>query len=146
MRALNNRDIATGTISTTDNQNYSSTGTSSTWQYQNDVPDSPAPTCYVRALLASCTDDQIMAVVNGTALVRDWIVIDENTTTLWNGSAITSNGTTSGNPASSLSTDAGGAGATASTTSSLTGIGSGLGVRFGTLALAPAMAVAMLLQ
>lgn len=130
MRALNNRDIATGTISTTDNQNYSSTGTSSTWQYQNDVPDSPAPTCYVRALLATCTDDQIMAVVNGTALVRDWIVVDNNTATLWNGSAIASSYSSrvDGGGLGGQSTDASGGGATPSTTSTSTGTGSGLDV------------------
>jgi hypothetical protein len=118
MRALNNRDIATGTISTTDNQNYSSTGTSSIWQYQNNVPDSPAPTCYVRALLASCTDDQILAVVNRTALVRDWIVVDENTAALWNDSGIAGNGPSSGDSGGlgGRSTGASGGGATPSTT------------------------------
>jgi hypothetical protein len=94
MRAMTNKDIATGNVSTTENQTYSSTGTSSTWQIKNDVPDSPAPTCYVRALRSSCTDDQIAAVVNGTALVHNWIVIDNNTAALDNGT--TGNGTSSG--------------------------------------------------
>jgi hypothetical protein len=159
MRALSNRDIATGTISTTGDQTYSSTGTSSTWQYKNDIPDSPAPTCYVRALLASCTEDQIMAVVNGTALVRDWIVIDNNTATLSNSSSISSYGNTFEDRASSLRSifdggrlgdggiDAiGGGGTLLSRTAGLTGKGSELDVRLGPLASVLAIGVAILLH
>jgi hypothetical protein len=78
MRALTNKDIATGRVSTTDNKDYSTTGPSSTWQIKNEVPDSPVPTCYVRAFASSCTPEQQKAVLNGTALVKDWVVIDTN--------------------------------------------------------------------
>ena len=85
MRAMTNKDIATGTVSTADNETYSTTGPPSIFQIKNDVPDPPAPTCYVRALRSSCTEDQKAAVLNGTALVRDWIVIDNNTVALGDG-------------------------------------------------------------
>ncbi len=101
VRSLTNRDIATGTISTTDNETYSTTGTSSFWRIKNENPEALAPTCYVRALLTSCTEDQMAAVVNGTALVRNCILIDDNTAALSNDAA--SNETFSGDRPSSPS-------------------------------------------
>ncbi|KAI9832790.1 MAG: hypothetical protein M1819_004010 [Sarea resinae] len=89
-RALFNKNIATGNISTATNGNYSTTGPSSTWQIKNTVPDSPAPTCYTLALDGACTDDQVESVINGTALIHDWVVIDNNTTGLFNLSNTTS--------------------------------------------------------
>lgn len=160
MRAMTNRDIATGTVSTTDNQTYSSKGTPSTWQYKNEVPDSPAPTCYVRALLATCTEDQVGAVLNGTALVHNWIVVDNNTATLSNGTVSngtsSSNGTTSGDrpstPSSSASsgTPSGsskGSSAGGSTPSNVSSTGEGftLEVQYSSIALVLAIAVALVL-
>lgn len=153
MRALTNRDIATGTISTTDNETYSSTGTSSTWQFKNTVPDSPAPTCYVRALLSTCTDDQVAAVVNGTALIHDWIVIDNNTATLTNGTAgnSSSSGDRPSTPSSSASSgipggsSTGTSGATASPSTTSTSEGLELGVQLSSVALVLAIAIAVML-
>lgn len=146
MRALTNRDIATGTISTADNETYSTSGTPSTWQIKNEAPEPPAPTCYVRALLASCTEDQIVAVLNGTALVRNWIVIDDNTAALSNNTA--SNGTSSGDlprsPGGS-STGISSGGAAQSTSATSTGDGFELEVHISTMALVLAIAVAVIL-
>ncbi|KAL4788087.1 Alpha/Beta hydrolase protein [Aspergillus varians] len=77
-RAMFNRDLATGKISTVKNSTYTTKGPSSTFNVTNTVPDSPEPTCYILSLLAYCTDDQIESVVNGTALIKDYIVVDEN--------------------------------------------------------------------
>jgi Serine carboxypeptidase len=150
MRAMTNRDIATGNVSTTDDPNYSTTGTSSTWQIKNEVPDSPAPTCYVRALRASCTDDQIESVLNGTALIQDWIVVDNNTSTLADGT--TGDGTSSGDrpsgsagseSPSSSSTGTSNGGATPSTTA--TGEGVELEIQLSSMALIFAIAIAVVL-
>jgi len=84
-RAIFNTDIATGKISTLNKANYSTEGPSTTFQIKNAVPESPAPTCYVLAFQSTCTNDQQAAVLNGTALVHDYIVIDENTTSLFPG-------------------------------------------------------------
>jgi Serine carboxypeptidase len=150
MRAMTNRDIATGNVSTTEIPTYSTTGTSSTWQIKNEVPDPPAPTCYVRALRTSCTDDQIESVLNGTALIQDWIVIDNNTSTLTDGTA--SNGTSSGDrPSGSAgngspsgsSTGTSNGGATPSTTS--TGEGVELEIQISYVALIFTIAVVVVL-
>ncbi|KAL2003970.1 hypothetical protein VTN02DRAFT_1266 [Thermoascus thermophilus] len=83
-RALFNLDIATGQVNTADEEDYTSEGPSSTWDIKNEVPDSPAPTCYVLSMTATCTEEQIQSVLNGTAVVRDYIVVDNNTAHLWN--------------------------------------------------------------
>ncbi|PTU24790.1 hypothetical protein P175DRAFT_049770 [Aspergillus ochraceoroseus IBT 24754] len=78
-RALFNRDIATGRVSTIQHRTYSSKGPSSTWNITNLVPDSPDPTCYILSLRSSCTDEQTQSVVNGTATIKDYIVVDGDT-------------------------------------------------------------------
>ncbi|KAE8354292.1 Alpha/Beta hydrolase protein [Aspergillus coremiiformis] len=77
-RALFNKDIATGKVSTAKNSTYSTHGPSSTWNVTNTVPDSPAPTCYILELQSSCTKDQIASVVDGTAVIKNYIVVDES--------------------------------------------------------------------
>lgn len=75
-RAMFNRDISTGKVPTANNDTYSTQGPSSSWSVKNEVPDSPAPTCYILSLASSCTKEQAKAVLNGSALVRDYIVVE----------------------------------------------------------------------
>ncbi|KAL4768318.1 Alpha/Beta hydrolase protein [Aspergillus nidulans var. acristatus] len=77
-RAMFNRDIATGKISTAKNSTYSTKGPSSTWNVTNTVPDSPEPTCYILSLSSYCTEEQTQSVANGTALIKDYIVVEES--------------------------------------------------------------------
>ncbi|KAJ5177009.1 Carboxypeptidase S1 [Penicillium canariense] len=75
-RALFNRDLATGKIDTARNASYSTTGPASTWHIKNQVPESPEPLCYILALEATCTEDQIASVVNGTAVIKDYVLVE----------------------------------------------------------------------
>ncbi|KNG80423.1 carboxypeptidase S1 [Aspergillus nomiae NRRL 13137] len=75
-RALFNKDIATGKVSTAKNSTYSTHGPSTTWNVTNTVPDSPAPTCYILELGSTCTEEQTASVVNGTAVIKNYIVVD----------------------------------------------------------------------
>ncbi|KAJ5381249.1 Carboxypeptidase S1 [Penicillium cataractarum] len=75
-RALFNRDLATGKVDTAKNRSYSTKGPASTWQFKNQVPESPAPECYILALEATCTEDQIASVVNGTAVIKDYVLVE----------------------------------------------------------------------
>jgi uncharacterized membrane protein YgcG len=153
MRALTNRDIATGNQSTTANTTYSTTGSPTTFQIKNDVPDSPAPTCYVRAFASSCTDEQQAAVLNGTALVHNWIVVDANTTSLVNstsGNSTSSGGRpgSSGNPASSSGSTGAGTGTSsggAASSTAASGDGVEMEVQLSFIALILAIAVAVVL-
>ena len=72
MRTLLNKDIATGSVNLTDD--YSTTGPSSTWHILSDVLPPPEPECYIRNQL-TCSKEQWEAVRNGTAIVKDWIVV-----------------------------------------------------------------------
>ncbi|GKZ30320.1 hypothetical protein AbraIFM66950_008742 [Aspergillus brasiliensis] len=76
-RAQFNWDIATGRVSTVENQDYGTEGPSSTWHIKNEVPESPEPTCYLLAMDSTCTDEQRERVVSGKAVVRDWVVVDD---------------------------------------------------------------------
>lgn len=84
-RAIFGLDIATGKINTESTPGYSSTGSPTTFQVKNDVPPSPAPTCYILAAFATCTDDAFNSVLNGSALIHDYIVIDRNSSALFPG-------------------------------------------------------------
>lgn len=84
MRALFNKDIATGTIDVTaaDGTLYSSTGPADTWAIKNQVPDQPLQFCYVLDP-STCTEDQSEMVANGTGEIRDFILVDRNSTELF---------------------------------------------------------------
>ncbi|KAI1338149.1 carboxypeptidase C [Xylariaceae sp. FL0016] len=72
-RATFNRDIATGSMPLTDD--YATMGPRDTWEVKNKVPVSPRPRCYVLKP-ETCTPDAWESVLNGTAVVRDWFVMD----------------------------------------------------------------------
>lgn len=79
---MGNLDVATGKTSTTNpggNANiYSTTGRMDTWGVKNEPPPAPEPTCYVLALGTTCSKDQIKGIVNGSAKIKDWVVVDGN--------------------------------------------------------------------
>ena len=72
MRALFNKDIATGRINLTDD--YGTTGPSSTWHILSDVLPPPEPECFIPNQM-SCSEEQWEAVKDGRAIVKDWIVV-----------------------------------------------------------------------
>lgn len=85
MRAIFGKDIATGTLDTAHNANYSTVGSNTTFQVKNEDLGSPSPQCYVLALSATCTEEQMESVENGTGLVHDYILIDANQSRLFPG-------------------------------------------------------------
>lgn len=80
-RTMNNLDIATGKIATAgggDSTVYATTGEMSTWTVKNEPPPPPQPTCYVLSLGTTCTNEQINAVFNGSAVIKNWVVVEQN--------------------------------------------------------------------
>lgn len=78
-RALNSLDIATGTIDLRDYQSshgdqYSTSGPSDTWWKKNEVKPAPQHECYVLDMAGRCTEEEIGWIVNGTAVVEDFIL------------------------------------------------------------------------
>lgn len=76
-RAMFNADIATGKISTAVHREYSSHGAHSTWDVR-EIPPSPppGPVCYLLDLMATCSKEQYQSIIDGTATVKDWVVVD----------------------------------------------------------------------
>ncbi|KAF2203709.1 alpha/beta-hydrolase [Delitschia confertaspora ATCC 74209] len=77
-RALFNMDIATGNISTIEKDDYKTEGPTNVYDIKNEPIPRAAPTCYVLDR-DQCSEEQWESVENGTALVRNWIVVDANT-------------------------------------------------------------------
>lgn len=84
-RVMSNLDIATGEVDVGSNQTYSTTGPVDTFAIMNDPPPQPLQFCYTLALESTCTEEQVDAILNGTAVTRDWIVEDANSTALFPG-------------------------------------------------------------
>lgn len=78
MRAVTGRDIPTGTIdlqqAAAEGKQYSTEGPGDTWWMRNDVLPSPPRECYIWDL-GRCTDEEIGWILDGTAVVKDWIVV-----------------------------------------------------------------------
>jgi hypothetical protein len=93
-------DIATGNISTAENPTYGTKGPKDVYGIKNEPVMEPGSQCYVLDK-GQCTNDQWETVMNGTALIKNWIVVDANTSSLFPG-LVGGNGTRpSGTPSSS---------------------------------------------
>lgn len=64
--------MATGQLPLRDT--YRTTGPASSWHVKNKVPERPPPVCYI-LFPDTCTDEVYAAVVNDTAVVRDYTVV-----------------------------------------------------------------------
>lgn len=78
MRAITARDIATGTIDleevAANGEQYSTEGPPDAWWMKSEVLPSPAGECYIWDM-GRCSDDEKKWIIDGTAIVKDWIVI-----------------------------------------------------------------------
>lgn len=72
-RAMAGSDIATGQILT--EADYSTAGPSSSFCIKNTVPQPPKPLCYTWDVMETCTPPQAALLANGTAIVRDFIMV-----------------------------------------------------------------------
>ncbi|KAI1912101.1 hypothetical protein LOZ61_003451 [Ophidiomyces ophidiicola] len=77
-RVMFNKDIATGNVDLTKERGYGSSGPATTFQVKNKPPGFPKPECYILDL-STCSKDQKERVKNGTAVVKNYIVIDNST-------------------------------------------------------------------
>lgn len=81
MRALTGRDIATGEVVLQDvaskGEQYSTHGPSDAWWMKSDVLPAPPHECYYLDM-GRCTEEEKEWVFDGTAIVKDWIVVGRN--------------------------------------------------------------------
>ncbi|KAF2870669.1 Alpha/Beta hydrolase protein [Massariosphaeria phaeospora] len=73
-RVMFDKDVATGSICTAGNSSYSSTGPQSSFGIKNQLPASPRNECYVWSEGITCTEMELLALADGSAVVRDFIV------------------------------------------------------------------------
>lgn len=83
-RALFNKDIATGTVDLTktggwssageEAEIFSSEGTSDTWWRRNELMPVPENECHTLNLM-SCSKEDVEALKDGTAIVKDYVVV-----------------------------------------------------------------------
>jgi carboxypeptidase D len=73
---MRSRDLATGEISLAGHEgaDYQSRGPQSSFHIKNFLPKPAAPVCYTLSMTTTCTDNQQAALLNGTAIVEDFVV------------------------------------------------------------------------
>jgi carboxypeptidase D len=76
-------DISCGISPTTGD--YSTLGPVSSFQYKNAMPEDPPKVCYTFMTLTSCTVADLQRLADGTAIVKDFVVVGyaEGNTTIW---------------------------------------------------------------
>ena len=73
---MSRKDVATGIVEITTEGEYATEGPSSSWQIKNEVPPSPPVLCQLWAVGASCTEGQMEALEDGTAVVEGLVVVE----------------------------------------------------------------------
>ncbi|KAG9937676.1 alpha/beta-hydrolase, partial [Aureobasidium melanogenum] len=68
-------DVATGIRRLAANGNYSTSGPASAWSHFEVLPDVPTPVCDIWAAAVACTDEQLAALANGSAVIEHDIVV-----------------------------------------------------------------------
>ncbi|KAK6066420.1 serine carboxypeptidase [Seiridium cupressi] len=91
-RTLLGQDVATGGVSLDETPDYATEGPASVFNITNEVPTPPPSECFILAypLYALCTDEQLGALLEGTAVVennvvaRSYFAMDWATRVTWN--------------------------------------------------------------
>jgi carboxypeptidase D len=81
-RSMFGLDIATGHIKT--DSHYSLNGPRSSWHIKNQVlVENRETVCYTYVATDTCTDEQLKASENGTAVIEDFVIISPTRTSLF---------------------------------------------------------------
>ena len=105
-RSMFGMDVATGKQRV--GGNYSTAGPLSSWATKDDVPrQSPENVCYTYLATETCLPEQLEALNNGTAVIKDFVVIEPAGKSLiaTSGHGISTNSSSSGSGSGSGSGD-----------------------------------------
>ena len=75
-RAMSRLDIATGAVDLTKKPDYATRGPSDVRNETNAVPKANENVCYVLDPTRMCTDEQLLALGDGSATVKNWVVAE----------------------------------------------------------------------
>lgn len=83
MRALTHKDIATGEVdlneyAAANGKQYSTKGPSDTWHMRNDMLPAPKHICYTLDVPSRCTAEEAGWIKDGSAIIKDYILIGHN--------------------------------------------------------------------
>ncbi|KAF2813710.1 alpha/beta-hydrolase [Mytilinidion resinicola] len=74
-RAMFYKDVSTGHHNIETGKGYKSKGPASAWGFKDVLPPPPPPECSISYASTSCSEDQLAALANGTAVVENNIVV-----------------------------------------------------------------------
>lgn len=74
-RSLDNKDIATGDVAVPWNSTFQSTGPATVRAVDEKLPPEPPYLCNLYAISTTCTDNQIDALIKGTAVIDNFTVV-----------------------------------------------------------------------
>ncbi|KAF4462693.1 serine-type carboxypeptidase Z precursor [Fusarium albosuccineum] len=75
-RALSRRDVATGEVVLSQNTSYATEGPLDVMDVMNEVPEPEMSVCYFYGADISCTEEQRKALADGTAMLKDFVVVE----------------------------------------------------------------------
>lgn len=78
-RALFNLDIATGQEDTAKNDSFATIELPDTWSIKDTPHETKEHICYSLASSSSCTDEQLQSIIDGSALISKYILVDNYT-------------------------------------------------------------------
>lgn len=70
------RDVATGEIRLSDSDGFATDGPETVYDVLNDVPESMENTCFVPLASSTCTREQKLALLDGSAVLDGWVVVE----------------------------------------------------------------------
>ncbi|CAH0043750.1 unnamed protein product [Clonostachys solani] len=75
-RAMFKHDVATGRVNLREDAGYSSKGPGDIRNVKNQIPASVNNTCFLSQTTNSCTNEQLEALADGSAIIRDFVVVE----------------------------------------------------------------------
>lgn len=76
-RVMFDKDVARGNVTTGGSVSYSSEGPTSSFGIKGVLPPSPRNECYLWNAVSSCTDEELKALANGSAVVKDFLLVSK---------------------------------------------------------------------
>jgi hypothetical protein len=73
-RVMFDKDVPSGSVA---RSSYSSKGPKSSFEIKNKLPPSPKSECYVLDTLNTCTQEELAAFADGSAVVKDYILVSK---------------------------------------------------------------------
>lgn len=75
-RVMFGHDVSTGKVSLSDFDDFATKGPKTVYDVLNEVPEPMENICFLPLASTTCTREQKMALLNGTAVLDEWVVVE----------------------------------------------------------------------